>query len=600
MKWEFFNPSSFLQPFRAKTSRITSLLIDHSTVINKSLGWMLSLAALIGLGLYSISEGQDISFDLQNYHLYNPYAYLNDRILIDLFPAGLQSYFNPFLDLAYFAAISIWSPLTVGFLLGAVHGLNFLLLLRISRGVLKEHRFGEFYSLSLAVAGVLSVGFLSEVGTVFHDDSVTLILMLSLWMIMDLIDSPAREQPDIRHNAKILCAGLLAGIASGLKLTFSMYALALCVSFLVADTRWKIRLQSGIFFGVSVLAGLLISNGYWMFKMWSLFGNPIFPLYNHIFQGELIRAVPFFDARFLPKTLLEKLFYPVFFTLDPSRVAEFRYEQISWLCCYAAVLILLVHMLFKTLKRSSSPNRLNCRARFLLAFFCVSYLLWIEMFGIYRYLIPLEILIPLILFVVSSYFFKRRHAWGGLLLVVAITGVNLRGMIPDWGHAEWSDRIYKVEPGELSESPEPAVVYLAGQPLGWIVPALDIDAPFIQVAPRWFPVTDAYWQRAKALAEGRKGRRFVIWAPETSTYAAAAKAGLEKLGLRTDCTEDRFLIGYLGKARFEYKYCEVEPQDTALPGSGSVSKGRALSETTEKRAIHEDTRRTTKTHEERR
>ena len=352
MRLKSISPSSFLNRFREKTSRIWIFLTDHSTIINKYLSRVLSVSAPVGLGLYSISEDQDISFDLQNYHLYNPYAYLNDRILMDLFPAGLQSYFNPFLDLVYFTAISIWSPLTVGFLLGAVHGLSFLLLLRISRRVLKEHRFGEFFSLSLALAGVLSVGFLSEVGTVFHDNSVTLILMLSLWMIMGLIDSPARDQTDIKHNAKILCAGLLAGIASGLKLTFSMYALALCVSFLVADTRWKIRLKSAILFGVSVVLGLLISNGYWMFKMWALFRNPIFPLYNHLFQGELIRAVPFFDARFLPKTLLEKLFYPVFFTLDPLRVAEFKYEQISWLCCYAALLCLLVQVLYKAVKRS--------------------------------------------------------------------------------------------------------------------------------------------------------------------------------------------------------------------------------------------------------
>ena len=87
MKLEFFSPSSFLKRFRAKASRIRSLPIDRSTLINKSLGWVLSVSALIGLGLVSISEGRDISFDLQNYHLYNPYAYLNDRILIDLFPA---------------------------------------------------------------------------------------------------------------------------------------------------------------------------------------------------------------------------------------------------------------------------------------------------------------------------------------------------------------------------------------------------------------------------------------------------------------------------------------------------------------------------------
>ena len=576
MKLKSINVSSFLERFRGKIGRIATFLTDHSTIVSKSLSLVLSVTAPVGLGLYSISEGQDINFDLQNYHLYNPYAYLNDRILMDLFPAGLQSYFNPYLDLAYFAAISTWSPVTVGFLLGAVHGLSFLLLLRISRHVLRDHQFGELYSLPLALTGVLSVGFLSEVGTVFHDNTVNLVLLLSLWTAMHFIASPARGRTAFKDNGKILCAGLLAGIATGLKLTFSMYALALCLSFLVLDRRWKIRLKSAVLFGVSVILGLLVSNGYWMFKMWSLFGNPVFPVYNHIFQGELIRAVPFFDQRFLPKTLLEKLFYPVFFTLDPLRVAEVRYEQVSWLCCYAAVLCLLVYLLFKALKKDSSPGRLNGQARFLLTFFCISYLFWLQMFGIYRYLIPLEILIPLILFVVSSYFLGRRYAWCGLILVVAITLVNLRGMIPDWGHSEWSDRIYRVESGVLSDSPEPAAVYLAGQPLGWIVPALNIDAPFIQVAPRWFPVSEAYWKRAKDLAEGRKGRRFLVWAPDASTYAKSAKAGLKKLGLRMDCTEDRFLTGYLGKTRFEYRYCEVEPEDATSPEWGFPSEGKNL------------------------
>jgi len=49
-------------------------------------------------------------------------------------------------------------------------------------------------------------------------------------------------------------------------------------------------------------------------------------------------------------------------------------------------------------------------------------------------------------------------------------------------------------------APEPAVVYLAGQAIAWIVPAMDIQTPFIQIAPNFF-VPEAYWQRAKMLAE---------------------------------------------------------------------------------------------------
>lgn len=45
--------------------------------------------------------GQDACWDLKNYHLYNAWAWLHGRPTTDLAPAGLQSYFSPYLDLPY-------------------------------------------------------------------------------------------------------------------------------------------------------------------------------------------------------------------------------------------------------------------------------------------------------------------------------------------------------------------------------------------------------------------------------------------------------------------------------------------------------------------
>lgn len=63
--------------------------------------WVLLACLAIGAAL-SIHMGQDASWDLRNYHLYNAWAWLNGREKTDVAAAGLQSFFNPILDVPYY------------------------------------------------------------------------------------------------------------------------------------------------------------------------------------------------------------------------------------------------------------------------------------------------------------------------------------------------------------------------------------------------------------------------------------------------------------------------------------------------------------------
>jgi hypothetical protein len=180
----------------------------------------------------------------------------------------------------------------------------------------------------------------------------------------------------------------------------------------------------------------------------------------------------------------------------------------------------------------------------------------LSIFSIYRYLVVIELLIPLLLFVVITYFFRARHAgWAAIALIAVLTIVNVRG-VPDWGHSEWADHIYSVEANELVSAAEPAVVYLAGQPLAWIIPALNIQSPFIQLAPN-MPVTEAYWQRAKILTANRSGRSFLVYVEDFPDVEERARFGLQKLGLSFDGTDCGHIVTHVGSARFEYRYCEI-------------------------------------------
>ncbi len=198
------------------------------------------------------------------------------------------------------------------------------------------------------------------------------------------------------------------------------------------------------------MIGLFVTGGYWLYEVWRLFGNPLFPQFNNYFHGELASFEATRDLRFLPRSLFDKVFYPVIFTLDPQRAAELRYQQFSWIIAYAAVIGLLIERFIRLFRKSAEPAQWNPQARYLLAFFCISYLFWLNIFGIYRYLIVIELLIPLLLFVIITHVFNGRFApRAALIFLVLLTAVNLRG-IPDWGHAEWADTVYSVESESLA------------------------------------------------------------------------------------------------------------------------------------------------------
>lgn len=538
-----------------KQSQDFIIEVKATIISNRWTGLAISLLVALTFGFWSLTLGQDTNWDLLNYHLYNPYAFLNDRIEFDLAPAGVQTYFSPVLDIVYFSAITHMSPRTVGFLIGFLQGLNFFLLYQIAKNLLSEHGKSHIYSLLLALAGVLTVGFLAELGSTMHDSLVALFPLLSLWMTLASIDALERSR---QGTVWILLtgAGFVAGIGIGLKLVSGIYALPLCLAFLVLPLPFSRRLKLSFFFGLSVLLGLLLVGGYWLIEMWRLFGNPLFPQFNHIFQGELAAFDATRDMRFLPRTLFDKIFYPVIFTFDPFRAAELKYQQYSWLIVYSAVLALGAYKLVNLFKKASSSRPWSPRARYLLAFFCLSYFLWLTIFGIYRYLAVIEFLIPLLLFVIITYSFKTRFTSAAALIFLGLlTVVNLRG-VPDWGHVEWADTVYSIETSGLESDPEPAAVYLAGQPLAWLIPAMDINAPFIQIVPN-MGVSEAYWQRAKILTADRNGKKYVIYESDSSVTWQRSSEALATLGLEVDDRRCGQIDASIGKARSEYRFCEL-------------------------------------------
>ena len=98
----------------------------------------IALGSLLAGAIYTWFIGEDVNWDWQNYHEYNVWAVINGRYGLDALPAGFQTYFNP---TVYFPVYYLRHllPLPYGLMImGAVHGLNLLLIYFLVRVLLRE------------------------------------------------------------------------------------------------------------------------------------------------------------------------------------------------------------------------------------------------------------------------------------------------------------------------------------------------------------------------------------------------------------------------------------------------------------------------------
>ena len=77
-------------------------------------------------------------------------------------------------------------------------------------------------------------------------------------------------------------AGALSGIAAGLKLSNATFAVAAVTMLAFLPGR---RLRGVVIYGVASAATFATVAAPWSWRLWSEFGNPLFPFFNHVFAS---------------------------------------------------------------------------------------------------------------------------------------------------------------------------------------------------------------------------------------------------------------------------------------------------------------------------
>jgi hypothetical protein len=117
--------------------------------------------------------GQDRNWDQRNYHIYSVHAWASSRALTDLAPAQIQTWLNPAPHVMQYFLVRYTPPVVAGALMGAIAGINGLLLWLLVRRVQGHDSSAAARATASVVVllGITGSVFLSFLGTTFAGTS---------------------------------------------------------------------------------------------------------------------------------------------------------------------------------------------------------------------------------------------------------------------------------------------------------------------------------------------------------------------------------------------------------------------------------------------
>ncbi len=412
-------------------------------------------------GILSIYLGKDCNWDLKNYHIYNPYSFLKKRLLFDIAPAQLQTYFNPILDIPFYLMMVKIPPKLFGFIVGAIQGINLILIYNISYLLLDkyEEKKRKILSILSAITGFLGVANLYEIGTSYHDNIVSIFILLAIYLTL-------------KKRKSSFLPGLILGLGIGLKLNMGIYAIPFLVSITFFEKDFNKKIKSFFITGSGILSGILITSGYWMYILLINFKNPLFPYFNEIFKSPYYDITNIPHSGFFPKNLLQKLFYPLYFMKKQKLVNETPFRDLRLGICYILFIISVIKITIR------GEWKIRKEEIFFLTFFPLSYIIWQQMFSVYRYTIPLELLSSVFILIAigkiirdnSKVFFSSVFLF--TLLIFTIYPMNSP-------RCKWDKKYLSVNLPEIIKSKKRGIILTTWEPTSYVIPFFPENYRFI-------------------------------------------------------------------------------------------------------------------------
>jgi hypothetical protein len=518
--------------------------------------WLFLAATVAVWAVFVVCRGEDRAWDFRNYHWYIPYAFLNGRLGFDTAVAHQATYYNPFLDIPfYLLATHVRSWIALG-MLGAVQGANTVPIYLIARSIFQVRQ-REIIAAIMALFAMTGSLTIYLAGTTYYDNVMSVFVLGGLALIVTQREQ-LRDGSLFAGSSIALAAAFPVGCAVGLKLPEAPFALgfAAALAILPGDARHRsTRLLAG---GIGGVAGVALCAGYWFVKMGHLTGNPLFPYFNQYFHSPLALAASYRDMRFIPTSLRLQLLFPLLFSIDWRVADDLPFQDVRVGLAYILVIVTVPLALF--VRRAREAIVAPDAAAALLAFAVVSYVAWLKIFGIYRYILLLEILAPLLIAVCVALWplaSRTRLTIAGALLVgvLCLTRAELTDRAPV------SDPYIQVTVPAIAH-PDRTMILMTGEtPMGYLVPSLPPQIPVVRIDGWMIRPDDGSPLTAETRVHVQKfgGDLYVIF---NAFEAIRNRDALKAYGFAIRAPACRDIVTNLGSA---YAFCPLQRIEAPSP-----------------------------------
>lgn len=361
------------------------------------------LACTICAGLYSVYLGIDLSWDLANYHYYNPYSLLHNRNAIDFWPQSFpHANLSPTGDLLSYYLINSLTPIAAMFISGALHGICFWLSYLIAYHFLVKSMHptnAMVTSFFLTILGAYNALGILSIGDFRNDFPPNIFVLGAILLQVHVLHSYGTNK-SIQYLILSL-SGFLLGIAIGIKLTTVPFFIGCLLGLSLIPIPLKKRFHILCLISLTATIGLLISSGYWMLHLWDKFHNPFYPFLNSIFHSPFYNNEDTTLAQFTPPTFLQALLFPIKFSLYGVAFGDGKFTDLRYAIVY--ILLIIYSLKYIWLKLKSKPrHELPLDECWLFLFTIFSLIIWEYLLSGVRYLTPITLLSPLIIFLLVT------------------------------------------------------------------------------------------------------------------------------------------------------------------------------------------------------
>jgi hypothetical protein len=464
--------------------------------------WQVWVGFEIVFGLVSVlialHEGKSITSDMTNYEFYSGYGLLHGFGTPYSLAGDLQTYTDASLNVVYYVLVAHTPPWFVTTAIALLQSLS-LATVAVLVWRYSANRMGPAGALAAgAIAGgaaLVAPNYISELGSTMSDTVLTLGTVVAVALLYRVLQREQRSSSDVRD---VILAAVVLGLTSGLKYTNAPYAVAVvfafaaAVLFAPAGNRWTARQRLRVLgtLVAVILAVAVIINLPTEILLWRWYRDPIFPYMNGLFHSPYLLSGDWSDVRWVARSPLSLWQHTIRLIVGgAARHNGLSEEQVRSPALFVGLVITTVLFAVDLAKRR------RAEAIFLELSVLLGFVLWAVAFGYYRYLAPLEMVIPagsLVLIIGHMQSPKRsaRILLTGVAALLALSASVSR--YQNWGHSSLSGSYFDVRASEFASIRSTEVVIADGS-LGFVVPYLPNNHDIVRIGGNLLEVMSNKW-----------------------------------------------------------------------------------------------------------